>query len=80
MVAIGEGRAERVRAGGERVAALEVEGIGRRAATVVEPLKRQASISAVWREERRALSWADALDVGYWAPRSFAYKSERSHE
>jgi hypothetical protein len=47
----------------ERVAVLEVMGIGRRAA--VRPLKRQASISAVWREERRALSWADAHGKGY---------------
>jgi hypothetical protein len=47
----------------ERVAVLEVMGIGRRAA--VKPMKRQASISAVWREERRALSWADAHVEGY---------------
>lgn len=47
----------------ERVAVLEVRGIGRRAA--VKPMKRQASISAVRREERRALSWADAHGKGY---------------
>jgi hypothetical protein len=63
MVAIGEERAERVRAGGERVSVLEVVGIGRGAA--VKPMKRQASISAVSREERRALSGADAHEKGY---------------
>lgn len=47
----------------QRVAVLEDAGIGRRAA--VKPMERQASISAVWREERRALLWAAAPDVGY---------------
>lgn len=62
----------------DRVAVLEVRGIGRRSA--VKPMKRQASIIAVWREERRALLWADAHGRGYWTARDFAYKSGQSDE
>lgn len=49
----------------QRVAVLDDVGIGRGAATVARPLKRQASISAVWREERRAALSAEAHGVWY---------------